>query len=518
MNPDVILHNGKLITLEKDVPAASALGVSGGLITALGSDEEIKALAGAGTRMIDLKGKALLPGFIDTHVHFVSTGLRLRYMVDLTAARSVEDVLSLISRSAEDRPAGEWILGWGFDHSALAEKRYPTIEELDQRAPHHPVMLRRRDGHSCLLNSGGLARMEINSDTPGFGCDGQGRPTGVLQAQANSQASQHLGQLLADPSIGAEACRAAAQEAASVGLTTVHALTAGLPSDPEGMAIHRVEKQLPVRLVKYFQTTDIDAVLDEDLPRIGGCILLDGSMGSQTAALMEPYADSPEADGVLYFEQDEIDGFCLRANRAGLQIALHAIGDRAIQQALTAYERALADTPREDHRHRIEHFVLPTDEQMDWAASLGITLAMQPAFEHFWGGPEGLYTARLGRQRKKRTSPFRGLVDRGLIIGGGSDSLVTPMNPLLGIHSAVNHPNPDHRVSVREALEFFTVNGAYQSFEEGTKGSFSPGKVADCVILERDPASVPVEDIASIPVIATVVGGKVVHGEDDLNA
>lgn len=513
-SPSLILHNGCALTMNPVLQQAAAVAIDGDRIVSVGDDHDVLRLAGANTRTVDLEGLTILPGFIDTHVHFVSTGMRLHNMVDLTGLRSVTGLLQLIGDEAEGRKPGAWILGWGFDHYVLEERRYPTIEELNRVAPDNPVLLRRRDGHSSIFNSAGLETLGLPHDTPGFNVDAGGDPTGVLQAAANSAAGRKIQQIMESPEMGRNACLAAAREAVSVGITTLHALTAGEPEGAEGQAISMVEDELPVRLVKYFQTTDVDAVLEAGLPRIGGCILIDGSIGSQTAALMQPYSDSPETCGVLYFEQPEIDAFIARAHAAGLQIAVHAIGDRAIEQALSAYEAALkgpGSKPR-DHRHRIEHFLIPTPDQVQRARDLGITPAMQPAFEHFWGGPEGLYASRLG-DRIVRTNPLRTLLDVGIIVGGGSDSLVTPMNPLLGIHSAVNHPNPEHRLSAAEAVRLFTVNGAYQAFEETEKGSISSGKLADLVLLSADPTSVPPDEISGIEVVATITGGEFVFGE-----
>ena len=517
-SPSLILHNGFVVTMDPVLKEATAVAIDGDTIVSVGDDNDILQLAGTDTKTVDLHGLTVLPGFIDTHVHFVATGMRLHHMMDLTGLRSVTKLLEMIRDEAKEKEPGAWILGWGFDHYALEEKRYPTIEELDQVAPNNPVFLRRRDGHSSIFNSVGVESLGLPHDVPGFNVDAEGRPTGVMQARANSAANSKIQDILKAPEMGADACRAAAQEAVSVGITTLHALTGGEPEGVEGQAMAMVENELPVRLVKYFQTTNVESVLEAGLPRIGGCILIDGSVGSQTAALMEPYSDSPETSGVLYFEQSEINEFVAKAHAAGLQIALHAIGDRAIEQALCAFEAAVdcSSVESPDHRHRIEHYLIPTPDQMQRALDLGITPAMQPAFEHFWGGLEGLYASRLG-DRIARTNPLRTLTDMGLIVGGGSDSLVTPMNPLLGIHSAVNHPNPDHRLSATEAVGLFTVNGAYQAFEEGEKGSITPGKLADLVLLSANPTAVPAEEISGIDVVATITGGKFVYGDDSIH-
>jgi predicted amidohydrolase YtcJ len=249
------------------------------------------------------------------------------------------------------------------------------------------------------------------------------------------------------------------------------------------------------------------------LPRIGGCILLDGDFGPHTAALLEPYADQPDNCGTLYYTQQEVDAFVEAAHRAGLQIAMHAVGDRAAEQALNAYERALERWPRPDHRHRIEHFEVYDEELVARTRRLGVHLAIQPPFNVYFGGHARLNPI-LGEERALRSDPVRSLVEAGIPVGGGSDSAVTPMQPLYGIYSAVNHSNPAERLSVERALRLYTLDNAALAFEEEGKGSIEIGKLGDLVVLSDDPMSVAPETIADIAVEMTVVGGEIVYARE----
>jgi len=246
------------------------------------------------------------------------------------------------------------------------------------------------------------------------------------------------------------------------------------------------------------------------LPRIGGCISVDGAFESHTAALFEPYEDEPDNYGILNFTQEQISGFVLEAHQAGLQAAFHCEADRAVEQVLHGYERALRVFPRKDHRHRIEHFELPTESQMERAARAGILAAMQPSFLPAFFFRDGLerYERFLGRARLKRIHPYRTMLSYGVLMAGGSDSPVTQIDPLSGIEAAATHPHADERLTVPEAIKMFTINAAKFAFEEDQKGSIEPGKAADLVVLSEDPFAVDPERIGKISVLMTLVDGK----------
>ena len=267
----------------------------------------------------------------------------------------------------------------------------------------------------------------------------------------------------------------------------------------------------------YFQATDVLKAQAWGLERIGGCLLADGSYGEHTTALKEPYFDDPATRGDLYFNDRELDDFVGRAHRAGLQISLHAIGDRAIEQVLSAYERALKKWPREDHRHRIEHFSLPTRAQIEKAAELGVAVAMQPNFaalppDHQPGAFRVAGYKQLGPERISRRHPYRWILDAGVLVAGGSGTR-TP-DPLEGIRAVAAHPEEERRLTTYEALSLFTVNAARIGFQEKEKGTLEPGKAADLVVLNRNPLTLEPDRLDHVRVEMTIAGG-VIHPRGD---
>ena len=340
--------------------------------------------------------------------------------------------------------------------------------------------------------------------------DASGQPNGLLSDKANSRAGDRFSQLFGAGEKAVEMIALAVKKAHSVGLTTVHALEGGPTSRDESVqAFLAAMPTLPLRFVLYYQTMDVDKVVGLGLPRIGGCILLDGDVGPHTAALSKPYADDPECYGTLYHTQEEIDAFVLQAHKAGLQVAMHAVGDAAVEQALNAYEAALAAHPRDDHRHRIEHCEIIREEQIQRAQRLGVGVAIQPPFNHYW--PHTGYYPLLGEERAWKVDPVRTLMRPGLLVAGGSDSTVTPLGPLIGVHAAVNHSNPAERVSLQEGLELYTISAACIAFQESDRGSLEVGKLGDLVVLAEDPFQVDPKRIKDIHVDMTIVGGQVVY-------
>jgi predicted amidohydrolase YtcJ len=504
MRPDdLILHRANVLTMNPKQPRAEALAVRDGRIVAVGSWEKVAPHA-EGVSSIDLTGKTVLPGFIDSHVHFTWTGLK-ETALDFWSAESVDDVQAVIAQASAQTPPGQLLFGMGMNHYKFPNRQLPTSADLDAAVPEHPVFIVGVTGHYSLANTRCLRDLDLPSDTPGFDS------TGLLRDRANSIAERGMRARFAQEQGLEQLHRAAARRAVAVGLTTVHALEGSdRADDPTVRALLAIAPELPLRLVVWYQTMDVGAVQKLGLPRVGGCILLDGDFGPHTAALLEPYADQPDTRGTLYHSQEEVDAFVETAHRAGLQIAMHAVGDRAAEQALNAYERALTRWPREDHRHRIEHFEVYDETLVQRARRLGVHLAIQPPFNGYFGGHTRLNPI-LGEERALRSDPVRSLVEAGLQVGGGSDSTVTPLNPLYGIHCAVNHSHPDERLDVERALQLYTLDNATLAFEESDKGSIQVGRLGDLVVLANDPTVVAPETIASIPVEMTIVGGEVAY-------
>ena len=363
--------------------------------------------------------------------------------------------------------------------------------------------------------------MGLAPDTPGLVQPSAHSFQGALVGRANALARHLFYGLAVSDGQRAEAQQRAADMGLARGVTTIHALEGGAPDGWSGFAARDVEvlleqqSKLPLETLVYYQGVEVQKVLDWGLPRIGGCLLLDGSYGEHTTALREPYTDDPGTRGVLYFSDRELGDFVGQAHRAGLQISMHAIGDAAIGQFLGAVERAQQEFPRKDPRHRIEHFSLPTLEQIRWAADLGVAAAMQPNFAAMPpAGKDGVFRVaglkQLGPERTGRRHPYRWITDAGVLVAGGSGT--KPMDPLEGVQALAAHPEEERHLSAYEALALYTVNAARLGFEGHEKGTIEPGKRADLAVLEKNPLTAAVDQLAGIKVEMTLVKGRIHPG------
>ncbi len=509
MKASLVILNGSVITMNPSYPKVEGIAVKNERILALGKNEEISELIGPDTKVLNACGNTVLPGFIDCHVHFMKTGIDMN-KIDLTNCKSLTQLKDIIAEQADKVSPGQWIMGTGYDEFTFTEKRLPTREELDASAPNNPVWLSRVDHHSCIMNSTAEKILNIQGDIEGIVKDPvSGNTTGNLKGDANSYARQEINKSI-DYKTRCDAVKKAAELMLSKGITTIHALEGGsLFSDDDLDAILDLKKELPIHISLFHQTTEIKKVLDRGLKRIGGCLLIDGSLGSRTAALMEPYTDAPGEKGILYFDDKELEEFVTEAHRKGLQITFHAIGDRGIEQVLGTYEKVLEKYPRADHRHRIEHFSLPAPSQIERCVKAGIVLSVQPAWVNHETTLGGMWVTRLGSDRTKRISPLSSMLLSGAVICGGSDSPISPADPLSGIHGGVNHFQNDESLSRKIMTSFFTTNAAFAGFEEKIKGSLTPGYLADIVILGADLFGVPDSEIGNVPVVTTIVKGGV---------
>ena len=485
-----------------------------GRIASLGRARElIRGLDGS-ARVIDLGGRTVLPGFIDSHVHLAETGLQQQGL-DLSPAGHIDEVLEMLSGALPGRSHTGFFRAHSFDPSLMREGRYPTREELDAVCSRVPIFILRRDGHSCAVNSAFLRHCPLSPGTPGLELDERTRqPSGILRAEALERARACRNRLLGGED-RLEAMRQAGRQAVRRGVTTLHAVC-GRMEDIDRLELLRQE--LPLEVVVYPNTTDRETVISRGWRRIGGDILVDGSLGSHTAALKETYADRTGERGRLYLHRRELADIIKPAHAAGLQVSLHAIGDRAVEELLSAFEIALGDHPREDARHRIEHAELLHPDQIERIARMDLILSVQPAFEAFWGGAAGMYARRLGPDRAGQTNPYRQLLAAGVCLAGGSDAPITPIDPLAGVAAAAARPDPRHRLSVEEAVGMFTAAGARAAFQENDRGLLREGLRADLAVLSRDPRRVPAEEIGSIPVHMVLCGGRIVVDETGADA
>jgi predicted amidohydrolase YtcJ len=454
--------------------------------------------------------KALLPAFGDTHIHFMSYAFA-RAGLDLTSAKTIAEAKAAIADFVRER-APAYAIGFGASAYGVAEKRLLTKADIDEACPDKPVFIAKYDGHAGIANSalitqvagklGALRGFDASSGL--MTQEAFFRITDILTATISLPAT--LGNMLA----GIDAL-------AGYGIGLVHSVTGiGFPADMDVTLESLFARGLanPQAYRIFFQTLDVGKALKRKLPRVGGCFAaaLDGCFGSVDAAMLAPYEKAaglpPEAArGVLYYSDERVGAFCREANRHGLQIEMHAIGDAAFDQAVAAIAGALADFPREDHRHTIIHACLPTARGLETCAKLGIRIALQPAFLHWEQEPLEYIESIMGA-RAFGISPLRTMTDLGIELSGGSDAPCTAPDPIQGIWAACNHYVPGESLTIQEALNLYTRNAARGAFDEKERGSLEIGKSADMIILNRDPLSLPPAELRSLKVESLLLQGK----------
>ncbi|HOV62518.1 MAG TPA: amidohydrolase family protein [Spirochaetia bacterium] len=420
---------------------------------------------------VDVGGCHVYPGFIDTHTHSFEAGI-YSFGADLNEAKDLEGVFS---RLAEARPLGGKVFAYRFDENALREKRFPTVEELDRVLPSIPLFLRRVDGHSGMVNT--AAYKKIPWSTPP-------RP-GVLKGRANSEASFWFHTSLSEEAI-LKVYHAAAAQAVAGGHTVVHTMIGNGRTDPMHYRLIRDHlAEFSVEFILYPQITDVKTCIELGSPRIGGCICADGSFGSHTAFLSEPYTDMPETRGEPYHTQDFWDALVREAWTAGLQVAVHAIGDGAIEQIVTAYEKN-ASLSKGRSLSEIIHNELLTPALLKRESRLGIAAVMQPMFDRLWGGESQMYARVLGKERALSCNRLASLVRNGVLVTGGSDWYITEIDAGKGIDAATRLHNSAEALSPFEAVMLYTKNAAQLSGDEDRFGCLLPGFEANFSCLSED--------------------------------
>jgi predicted amidohydrolase YtcJ len=527
---EIVFTGGQVHTVNARNDVVEAVAVSGGRILAVGSTADIRALAGPGTREVALRGRSLLPGFIDAHCHLTGLGMSV-VSIDCKAPgmRSIEALQKAVHERAATQPPGTWIRGRGYDQTRLREARHPNRDDWDAVAPDHPVIFARTCGHISSVNSQALRVAGITDQTPDptggrYDRDG-GRNLGV--AYETAQTPLQMAALPSADEFSAALFRASEAYLAA-GCTSVHD-AGGLVGPAFGPCQDLIEAgRLKLRIYAFATVNSLHhpvmGVLgagmrsrfgDERL-RLGAFkVMTDGSSSGPTAATREPYTSDGQDCGILYWDQEGLDDLLGRAHRQGFQCTVHAVGDRAIEQTLNAMARAQREFPRGGLRHRIEHCAICPPDLRDRVRAQHIVPAMQPAF--FWEFGDG-YVQNYGRPRADTMFPARSLIAAGVPVAGSSDAPVTHYGPLFGIEQALTRRTmagdvcgPDERVDLTAAIRMHTINGAFASFEEGFKGSLEAGKAADLVVLAEDLSRIPVERIRDVGVAMTVVGGEVVY-------
>jgi predicted amidohydrolase YtcJ len=514
-NADLVLVNGNIVTMGTgSPPRATAVAIKSGKLMAVGTDREALASASKDTRRIDLRGKTVVPGFIDCHVHGASLGQSLS-QIPLRDVTSVEVIKQRVRQRARTTPKGEWISGRGWDQDRLVDHRYPTRFDLDEAAPDHPVILTRVCGHVAVVNSKALkqARIDKATETPTGGWidrDSAGNPRGILRENAIDLITRVL-QEPTEESVS-KTCLLACQQMVEQGITTAHWI---ISSASELRALQRLRKRglLPLRVYVLIPVECLDNLVDlglatglgNDRLRIGGVkLLLDGSLGGRTAALTQPYSDDPGTSGMLLYSKRRLEKLVKKAHQADLQLAIHAIGDKAVTLALEALEKVVEKPQKNPLRHRLEHVSVLSPKLIARMREIGVVASVQPHFvaSDFW------IARRLGNARTRWSYAFKSLQEAGVKVVGGSDAPVEPVSPILGIYaSVVRRTNRRERLTVDEALQLYTLNAAYCSFEEKVKGSVEVGKFADLTVLSHDPYAITPTRLKNVKVEMTIVNG-----------
>lgn len=533
---DLILTNGVVITMENDGREVGAVAVESGRIVFVGDNEEAKSLAGPETEIIDLKGRTLLPGFIESHMHpFLLAHNLLGVDCGGENTKSIGRMLKALEEKVKVTPKGEWIKGFGWDDSKFEEKRNPSRQELDKVSPDHPVVLTRNCVHIAVANSLALKLSGIDKDTPDpEGGHIQKNPeTGELTGILQERAMEMLPVVSYSPAQMKRGMELALKILAQNGVTTIGDMSA----QPEGFRIYQqLQKEnlltARIRLWPVAETTIVgEGMLDDlcavgiesgfgdDMIRIQGVkYVLDGVVSGKTAAVTEPFYKS-SATGIIFCEdKDKMVKSVQKAFQNGLRVSIHAIGDRAIEFALNVVEEARAGMDITGMRNRIEHCTLPTGEQLGRVKNLGLIVGSSFAFLYALG--EAFLNA-LGPERVKGAFPQKSYQDMGIVAPGNTDCPVCDVNPMLAMYGAVtrksflgNSLGEEQRVDPMEALRTYTTYAAYSTFEEDKIGSIKEGKLADLVVLDKNPLSVDPEEIKNIEVVMTIMNGKIVWKSD----
>jgi predicted amidohydrolase YtcJ len=521
---DLILHNGKVITMNNEMPIASVVAISGTDIVAVGGEEILDSYTASD--MIGLGGKVLMPGFIDSHTHL--RGQPQRY-IDLTKTRSIEEMKGQVRDKVAEIGTGEWISGYGWSEDVMTELRRPLRGDLDEAAPENPVLLTRAGGHSAVANSMALRLAEVTTTTPQpesgvieVGEDGE--LNGVIRERQDIVSRlipEHTNEDVRDSLI------AALQDQLSLGITSFTHATGSIESYPEWEYVYSLHRGSLPRASIQVRWEGPDAMSafgkktgdgDEHL-RVGPVkIFVDGGFTGPAAYTKEPYKGETEYRGKLSLTLEELETTIRQAHAAGWQFGIHAIGDAAIELTIDELAAALDEMPREDHRYYLNHFtVMPSGEAMDKMAAYDIAITQQPNFTYTL---EGRYSAYLDGDRLEHNNPLRTPMNHGVHVAISSD--VLPIGPMVGIYAAVTRKGMSGRVfgeeeslTVMEALRGYTLYGAWLSLEEDRKGSIEPGKLADVIVLDQDILTIDPDHIMDIKVEQTWLGGKMVYERND---
>ena len=529
---DVIFINGDVYTGSPKTSdstthgRAQAIAVSGGKISAVGSNQDIQKLKGPKTQVVDLGGHFVMPGFNDAHVHLGSGGFE-KLNVNLIGCKSLDDMKQRIAARAKTAAPGEWIVGRGWDHTLWAVQITPTRADIDAVTGDHPAIFNRVDGHIAIANTAALKAAGITAQSPDphggkIDRDDKGEPTGILRETAMGAVLEKIPPPTMDQR--RRAAELALADAARWGITSAQDnsdwedFLTYEQMEKEGKLTLRISEWLPfdapVNLLDEHRAhhSASDAMLHTTM--LKG--FMDGSLGSRTAAMLAPYSDDPKNSGIPRYEQDKLNTTAAERASNDFQLGFHAIGDSAARMALDAFAYAEQKTGKKDLRFRIEHDQVVAPEDFKKYKDLGVIASVQPNHlltDMNWA------ESHIGSARARHSYPWKEFEDNGIPLAFGTDYPVEPITPFRGLYAAVTRKNetgtkeyfPEQKLNIHEAIAAYTIGAAYAEFAEDKKGQLAPGMLADLVVLDRDITKVPPPDILKTRVLRTVVGGKTVY-------
>lgn len=524
--PDYVVLNARVLTVDTDQPTAQAFAVKGGRFSAVGSSSDIRNLATASTEIIDAEGMTITPGFIDAHTHATGAGVNELVQVNVDL-RSIAEIKEALRKRADITPPGEWIRGFKYDDTKLAEGRPINRFDIDEVAPNNPVVVGHRGGHTGVYNSMALALASVTSETPDpddgkFYRDSDGVLTGLVAERARNA---FRGLIPSDSTREQrrDGVKLISQLMAKAGLTSVQQ-TSGGRNDMIACQDARDDGDMRFRMCLFprgqlfedLVNAGIRTGFGDEVFRIGAVkFMADGSASERTMRMSTPYEGRPDDYGILTMSQEEIHEAVENAHRNGFQIGIHANGDVTIDMVLNAYERVQSLWPREDTRHRIEHCSLVNPSLLQRIKNAGVIPAPFYTYVHYHGNKWVEY----GEEKMQWMFAHKSFLDYDIPVAPASDYTPGPYEPLMALQSMVTRKDfdgrvwgPNQRITLDQALRICTMNGAYASFEENLKGSITAGKLADFVILADNPHDVDPDEIKNIEIVRTVVGGTTMYG------
>ena len=497
------VYSGNILTVDANDSVVKYLVEDGGRIVFTGDELPEKY---SGCAIEELGTQAMVPAFADTHQHFASFSV-FNAGLNVMEAESNAEILSM-TKEYVSKCKDRLLVAFGASPYSVSDHRLVSREELDSVCPDRPFFMVKYDGHACVINSELLKRVDRKvKNLRGYHPD-----SGEMNQEAFFAVSDYVTNSIPIPTLIKD-MQLAVKHQMSKGIGMVHTVSGvGFPLNLDITTEQLFGKWLKngFQLRVFPQSLKVSVAQTRHIPRIGGCFqcALDGCFGSQDAAMNEPYANDKSNSGVLYYSDEKVIEFCKQANRAGLQIEMHAIGDKAFDQAAGALKAALDDFPREDHRHGIIHACLPTEEGLKICSDYHIQLPMQIAFDNWRQEPTEYTEKLLGEERNSILNPVKTFTDSGCVVSFGSDGPCTDPDPIVWLHKAVNHSNPSEAVSIQQALRMATYNGYWTSFDEKELGSLEIGKYADFAILSDNPYTMKKESIKDIKVEGLVLKGN----------